>query len=177
MASKINIRALLAKKIQDQKLAILVFGPAPSGALDPTSQFHKLAKKRIEIRDMLRAEGHLAEFPEDLLVGTNFPPRGLLLHYEEVLASSHDLIVMLVESPGSIAEVAYFSAKTELAQKTQAFINERYKGGLPDDTCHTLKVLGGEYRYFKYPDDLDLCYLWGAVRKLVETLQRRKLYS
>lgn len=175
--TKLDVKNLLASKIKAQRLAILVFGPAPHIAGDPSASSHKLALKRIEIRDKLRAEGHIAEFPEDLLVGTNKPPKGMLLRYEEVLASTHDLVVMLVESPGSNNEIGYFAAKTDLAQKTQAFIDKRYIGGLAEDTCHSLIDLGGEFEHYQYPDDLDHCHLWGAIKKLVEILQRRKLYS
>lgn len=173
----LDIKSILDAKLRAQKLAILVFGPTPKAATDPAHPSYKLAKKRIEIRDRLRAEGHDAEFPEDLLQGTNTPPQGQVLLYEEVLVANNDLVVMIVDSPGSNTELGYFSGKTTLAEKTQAFINSAYRGGLPDDTCHALRDLGGVTHYYDYPDDVDKCHLWGMVSQLVNKLQRRKLYQ
>jgi hypothetical protein len=173
----IDIQSILDSKLRTQKLAILVFGPTPKAALDPNHPSHKLSKKRIEIRDNLRAQGHQAEFPEDLLQGANIPPRGQVLLYEEILVLNNDLVVMIVDSPGSNNELGYFAAKSEMAAKTQAFINEAYKGGLPDDTCHALQELGGVTHYYIYPDDIDHCHLWGMVETQVKRLQRRKLYN
>lgn len=174
--SEIDLPSFIATKLSAQRLSILVFGPTPTAATDTTHSSHKTAKKRIEIRDHLRSKGHTAEFPEDLLQGSNTPPKGQVLLYEEALIAHNDLVVMIVESPGSNNELGYFAAKSSLAEKTQAFISSSYKGGLADDTCQALEKLGGVSHYFVYPEDIDQCHLLGKINDLVENLQRRKLY-
>ncbi len=141
------------------------------------SPLQKLAKKRIEVRDGLRIQGHTAEFPEDLLVGSNTPPSGELLWYEAVLVENHDLVVLLAESPGSSAELGFFAGKTALARKTQVFMNQAFKSGLVADGGRGIAKLGGELNYFESPKDLDECNLWGAIKNLVRTVQRQKYFS
>ena len=173
----VNIPEYLEESIDRIKLAILVFGPDPRTASDPASPLQKLAKKRIEVRDELRIQGHVAEFPEDLLVGSNKPPQGELLWYEAVLVENHDLVVLLAESPGSSAELGFFAGRTTLARKTQVFMNRAFESGLVADGGRGIVKLGGELNYFESPKDLDECNLWGAIKNLVRTVQRQKYFS
>jgi hypothetical protein len=79
------------------KLSILVFGPSPLAAAGPGYN-GDLARKRIEIKTALAGDGHKADFPEDLMVGS-FDPKLCNAHlFEQHLVRQYDLVVIFKAS-------------------------------------------------------------------------------
>ena len=82
----IDVRSLLDKHMRATKLEILVFGPA----IDPVSKdpyIASLQRKRKQIKDCLRAEGHDALFGEDV-VDPSLPARAAAKHLRRFNSSS-----------------------------------------------------------------------------------------
>ena len=83
-----------------------------------------------------------------------------LLELEEDLAHLADIIILFVESPGSIAELGAFAASNTLKHKTLAVINDSLASPnsfIEDGPVRRLKTNNPEYvHYFKWdPEDLD----------------------
>lgn len=171
-----TIHQLLAQNLSACKLKILVFGPSPSTSSTDVAVY-ALLKKRKEIQTRLRQLGHVADFPEDLLTFSGSMPCDNTLVQEFILIKDYDMVVLLVESPGSNVELGLISIKPEFARKSQCFIREEYAGGLAHSACKSVKDLGGDFYPFKYPDDVDLCNLLTSVERQVQKIQLAKLLS
>jgi hypothetical protein len=95
-------------------LTVLVWGPAPGDSLE--------YRKRCEIRDTLRAEGHDAAFSEDLLPKNRAVDDPL---DEELLqADSADLIIVLYQSRGTQTEVDVLLGYPRFAEKALIFVSQ-----------------------------------------------------
>jgi hypothetical protein len=153
-------------------LEILVFGPNPAAAVaSPAEKIGRLARKRIEIRDWLAAEGHNAQFPEDIYDRTSPGPFANVMYQEIVMMRRSDVIVVIVDSPGSNVELGAIAGRSDLASKTHAFIDEDFKGGLAYAACLLLSEMNGEHSCYKFPDDIDGCQLRARVLGLVTKIQ------
>jgi hypothetical protein len=77
-----------------------------------------------------------------------------LLEVEEYVADLADLIVLSVESPGSIAELGAFSALERVRPKLLAIVNKRFKepSFISDGPVRRLQLIGSPvYKYAWYP--------------------------
>ena len=167
--------ALFLHAAKATSLEILVFGPNPGAAIaTPAEKAGKLAQKRIDIRDWLTAEGHNAQFPEDIYDSAAPGPFDNIVYQEMVMMRHCDVIVVIVDSPGSNVELGAISTKAELAQKTHAFIDEAYTGGLAHNACLLLSHLNGEHSCYRYPDDIDGCHLRTRIAGLISKIQMVK---
>jgi hypothetical protein len=115
-------REKFARRTQNYSLNILVWGPNPKSG-------SPAAKKRIEIRDELRKQGHNAMFSEDL------PVKPCETHLSQkarefAQAQAADLIVIMVEgAPGALGEMHDFCGNPELAPKIYVLIPHVYSDG------------------------------------------------
>ena len=156
-------------------LQILVFGPNPHAAnARPAERDGKLSQKRIDIRDWLVIEGHDAQFPEDIYDRTAPGPSRNVMYQEMVMMRGCDLIIVIVDSPGSNVELGAISTHSDLAQKTHAFIDETFVGGLAHESCLLLSELKGEHSCYCYPVDIDGCHLKTRIIALVGRIQMVK---
>lgn len=125
----IDVKGLIATQLKDTKLEILVFGPAvdpPSG--DPFVA--SLQNKRKEIKKRLLDEGHSVAFGEDVFDASMPAHLADPLLQEIVAMRAADLIIVLVGSPGAIAEASTITRDQNLCQKTGFYCFEEHKGGL-----------------------------------------------
>lgn len=155
------------------KLKILVFGPQvhkPS----TVEREAKFQNKRIEIRAKLELLGHTVKYAEDLVDPTIGGPEGNAVFQEIVIMQEYDLIVTLVESPGSIVEATVISINPALAAKSVLFQDEAYANGLVRQCCDNAVDLGAHFDTINYPDDLDHCHLYGKILKRVSQIQKVK---
>ncbi|MDX8465741.1 hypothetical protein RFM26_08600 [Mesorhizobium sp. VK23B] len=155
------------------KLKILVFGPqvhTPS----LVEREAKFQNKRMEIRAKLEALGHTVKYAEDLVDATIGGPEGNAVFQEIVIMLEYDLIVTLVESPGSIVEATVIATNPKLAAKSVLFQDQAYSGGLVRQCCDNAVDLGAHFDTISYPDDLDQCHLYGKVLKRVSQIQKVK---
>lgn len=94
------------------------------------------AERRSSIRPQLRKElrgrryvrGYDVLYPEELfdeLMGSN--PNRDLLSLENMLADSAHAIIIIVESPGAIAELGAFANSEKLRPKLVAIVDKRYR--------------------------------------------------
>jgi hypothetical protein len=153
-----------------------VFGPSPNSA-SPNQAISDLLDKRKQIRDHLVLLGHTAEFPEDLVNPTGSMPADNVWFQEIALIKDYDMIVLLVESPGSNNELGLLGCKPDLARKSQCFIRAEYSGGLAYSVCEGVKTLGGDFHSFAYPTDITECHLLTKVEQQVQKIQVIKFLS
>jgi hypothetical protein len=168
-----DIKTLIANAVDSIKLKILVFGPqvhTPSS--DPRTA--KLQDKRREIRSNLETLGHGVKYAEDLVDPNLSGPTGNPLFQELVIMGEYDLIVAIVDSPGTIAEATMIALKPHLAQKSSLFLDKAYIGGLVGEACRNAADMGAYFAPYDYPEDLDKCHLFGYILDRVSKIQKMK---
>jgi hypothetical protein len=125
----IDVKALIETQLKNTKLEILVFGPA----VDPLSSDPHVASlqlKRKEIRKRLLDEGHSVAFGEEV-VDPSLPAHVADPLLQEIVAMrAADLIIVLVQSPGSIAEATIITGKRELCPKAGFYCFDEHKAGI-----------------------------------------------
>jgi len=161
--------------LKDIKLKILVFGPNPS--TPSGAGFTKdLANKRVEIKNALIKDGHMAVFPEDLLKGSADPDLDNTFLWEQMLVIEYDMVVNLVGSFGAVSELALFQKKN-LAQKACLFFEKGHMDGLPYSHAQMIQRLGATLNVYNYPLDLTSCNLMKSVREKANDLKISKFYN
>lgn len=171
-----GIRALIATGIDSIQLDILVFGPQVR-ALSSDAKTLSLQRKRIQIRDELISRGHNAKYAEELVDQTLAGPDGNAVFQELLIMDSYDLVVNVVDSPGSIVEATMISVHPAIAQKASLFLDGNYVGGLVHSMCLRAEELGSYFQTYVYPTDLDDCHLLGFVLDRVRITQKKKYLS
>lgn len=155
-------------------LNILVFGPQLNH-VSTDVRIGKLQNKRKQIRLELEELGHFVRYAEDLC-DPNLPSaQGIAFFQEIIIMREFDLIVNLVETPGSIVEAATIACKPDLARKTSLFLNGEYLAGLVASSLEAARFHGADVNNYRYPEDLDECHLLGQVIRRVEKAQFVKL--
>lgn len=172
MRTKINH---LAESITSVSLKILVFGPDPRQAVrHPRSKAGKIARKRIEIKDWLTAKGHTTDFPEDIYARASSRSISNISLQELAMMRRYDLIIVLVENPGSLTELGLIAGNTNLAQKSHIFVDSAYKGGFAYKAGQSVKLLKGAFSSFAYPTDITECHLLTKISKTIDQLRIMK---
>lgn len=168
-----DVKLLIANAVDSIKLKILVFGPqvhTPSTDV----RMSKLQAKRREIREKLELLGHHVKYAEDLVDPNLSGPAGNAFFQELVIMREYDLIITIVESPGSIVEATAISGRPSLAQKAALFLDESYANGLVAQACDNAADMGAYYKTYSYPKDLDDCHLYGHVLDRAKRVQKMK---
>lgn|GEM_PF-3323987 len=166
----VDIGALVATSIGAIKLKILVFGPQVT-TMSANPRTSKLQAKRIEIRAKLEHLGHDVNYAEDLVDPTLPGITGNPFLQELLIMSEYDMIVTLVDSPGSIVEATVIASRPLLARKASLFMDDDYKGGLAHQACEFAKAMGAHYQTYNFPVDLDACHLYGFIEARVKSTQ------
>lgn len=164
---------LIQSALDGIKLKILVFGPqVHTPSLEP--RVAKLQAKRVQIRQHLEAEDHIVAYAEDLVDPSIGVVGGDAFFQELVIMREYDMIVNIVDQPGSIVEATMMAMKTHLASKAVLFLDAAYAGGLVEQTCRSATDIGAHLQHFHYPQDLDDCHLLGHVARRVRLVQKMK---
>lgn len=130
----LGLRAEINERLDEagrKPACILLWGP------DPTKR-SAMGDLRISLRRILREEGHLACFSEELLDGDRKDPVRL---QQLAQAQSVDLIVSLPSSPGAIGELHDFAADRRVNAKILAFIDRRHLGGYGPQSLESISTL------------------------------------
>lgn len=163
-----DVKKLIEDSLNEIKLNILVFGPQVK-VMSSDERTRKLQNKRIDIHKELTDLGHEAKYAEEL-VDPNGPNA---LYQEVVIMREFDLIVILIDSPGSIVEVTTVALNPNFALKSQLFLDSDYIEGLAAEACRNAKDFGASFDTFDYPKDLDECHLLGKTLNRVKIAQKR----
>lgn len=171
-----TIGTLIASGVSSVQLDILVFGPqVTTMSTDPRTL--SLQKKRMQIKDELISLGHNAKYAEELVDPTLTGPDGNAMFQELLIMESYDLVINVVDSPGSIVEATMIAGQPAIAQKSALFMDGNYVGGLVHSTCLQAAEFGAHYQNYVYPTDLDDCHLLGFVLNRVRITQKKKYLS
>lgn len=176
MAKARSVKELIKAGKENMKLNILVFGPQVKTKA-PDTKTRDLQEKRKQIKAELENLGHSVKYAEELVDPSLPGIQSNEFLQEIVIMAEYDLIVNIVDSPGSIAEAALVSTKPDLARKTSLFLDSAYAHGLVAQMCKAAKILGADFLLYKYPDDLTECNLLSIIIKKVNDAQFIKLVS
>ena len=146
-------------------LTILVWGSGPGDA--------PMYAKRTQIRDELRRLDHAAFFSEDLAAMKKPGESEKTFEYEQ--AKSADVIIVLMVSFGSVAEVHDFADDRDIASKMLVFVSDAATGGYSYQGALTdLKATFRNVETFHAPDDIVSCRLKTIALDYVNHLQATK---
>lgn len=171
-----QIEDLYRKNIKSIKLRILIFGPDPK-MRNRNTRLQALKQKRIQIREHLLRDGHFAAFPEDIIDPNAPPPINNAALAEVFLMKEYDVIVVLVETPGSNVEAGQISMSTSISAKSLLFICNEHTDGYAYQACQLAQQNGAILGTFSYPGDLRDCHLLTKVSEMILKIQRGKFFS
>jgi len=124
-------------------VSVLIWGPSIEIST-------KLSDARERLRELLREDGHLAMFSEELCSEES----GLSTVTQECLqAEQFNVIISIPSTPGSIAESHNFSSIQKVCNKLVMFLNSEYRSGYSNSTLETLSVRGAKIFYYENEDD------------------------
>jgi hypothetical protein len=86
----------------------------------------------------------------------------------------YDIVITLVGSPGSNAEVGIIGSRPEIAAKSQLFMDSAHTAGLVAEACRSAALFGAHFREYSYPQDLTDCHLLGFTLERVRATQAKK---
>lgn len=155
-------KAFLAKS-QEISLSILVWGPNPQSD-------SPVAKKRVEIRDVLENLGHNAMFSEDISIQTGNVSEKTK---EFAQAQASQLIIILVEgAPGALAETHDFCNHPDIAPNVYVMVPKKYEEGY--SAKGAIKDLSDGYGgvYWYEDEDLQTCNVCKHAVKRAEARRR-----
>lgn len=171
-----TVRKLLEQGLNSTKLSILVFGPQVKD-LSSDVRTRNLQNKRIEIRVELERLGHTVKYAEDIVDPSLSGPSSNAMLQEIVFMKEYDFVVVLVDSPGSIAEASVICVMPSIASKTSLFLDSNYAEGLVAETCKLGETLGAKFQTYQYPKDLTDCHLLGFIKSRTKEIQTIKYLS
>lgn len=140
-------------------LRIAVLGPSLEDSDSPGT------RKRMQIYDSLKTDGHNPFFPEDEIDNSN--PFQTWLEEERLMLSASDVDLVIIlnteDSAGALMEIANFVSVPEINIKTAVlFPNRHYKPdeGLPGNTVQAY------FTRFPYTDEqMETCRLVSECRR------------
>ena len=171
-----QVSDLIAVGVNSIELSILVFGPQVAD-LSANARTRDLQNKRIQIKAELEAAGHNVKYAEELVDLSLTGPAANPLFQEVLIMQEYDLIVNIVDSPGSIVEATVVALKPSLARKTALFLDASYVDGLVGQACLNAQDIGAHYQTYAYPDDLVHCNLLGYVFEQIKRRQKEIFLS
>jgi hypothetical protein len=170
----IDVKALIDKQLKETQLEILVFGPA----VDPPSTDPYVASfqnKRREIKQRLIDEGHSVAFGEDIF-DPSLPAHVADPLLQEIVAmKAADLIIVLVGSPGAIAEAKTVTGDKQLCQKAGFYCFDDHKGGLVAQHLQFMSKYGATCDLVSLPA-VQACHLTAAILDRVRAVQVGKAF-
>lgn len=111
-------------------------------------------------------------YPEDIFEELLYSPKSKdLLSLENLLAESVDAVVVIPESPGSLAELGAFASNTELRKKIVCVLDNRYKKSKSFISKGPVKLIKNENKgsvVFIDPDNIydDFNKIISAIKKV-----------
>jgi hypothetical protein len=165
-----TVSQLIAESLRQTELNILIFGPQTTNfSSDP--RILALQHKRIEIRQALQDNGYFVKDAEELVDRSLPPPMNNIYMQEKVLLQEFDIVVVLVETPGTQVELGLVASRPDLAAKACIFLSDSYLDGFAAEACAAAAACGADYSTYRHPDDLRDCHLLGKVREKIDRLR------
>ena len=169
-----NVEQRIAEELRDTTLEVLVFGPAVEPrAEDPLTA--RLQDKRQEMKRALTAQGHTVYYGEDVVDPGLSSPLSDPMIQEVAAMRSADFIIVLVSSPGSIAEAVLITTQQELCKKVIFYCLDEHRRGLVVQHLEHCASLGAICRIVSR-EAVDRCELTTEVVEKVETLRVAKAF-
>lgn len=172
-----TVQELMNQGISSSRLNILVFGPQVHTLSENDERTRNLQNKRIDIRAELEELGHNVKYAENVVDPSLSGPESNAMLQEIAIMKEYDFIVVLVDSPGSIAEATHVSTNPSIALKSSLFLDSDYSQGFVAETCRLGETLGAKFRTYQYPNDLTECNLLGFIKQRTQEIQTIKYLS
>ena len=141
-------------------VSILIWGPTPA-AISPVADI------RRTLRTMLRNEGHLAMFSEEICDANSDCSVRL---QQLVQAEQYDLIISIPESYGSIGEIHDFAADPRINSKIIIFLNEKHSSGYSTSSLESISCVFSSQLVMYNDDSINQIYSYSlnTVNKIRE---------
>lgn len=172
-----SVLQLMDQGLTNIKLNILVFGPQVHTLSENDLRTRNLQKKRIDIRGALEDLGHNVAYAEEVVDPSLSGPASNAVLQEIAIMKEYDFVVVLIDSPGSIAEATLICQNPPIAQKSSLFLDSNYSTGLVAQMCELGETIGAKFSYYEYPDDLVMCHLLGFIKTRTNEIQTIKFLS
>jgi hypothetical protein len=169
-----KVGELFAERLRENPLNVLVFGPAVDPPSDNTF-VRALQIKRQEIRVALENDGHFVQYGEEVIDPSLPPPADNPLFQEFLAIQEFDVVVILVQSPGTIAESTLLALRPEIAPKAHLFMRDEHRGGFVWQACKLAEQFNAVFAEFTFPADLVECHLLTKVRDRLIKMQVAKM--
>jgi hypothetical protein len=148
------------ERIRRVPVSALIWGTAPDASTP-------IGTARRNLRDALLADGHLAQFSEDLFD----PGCGLSILAQQVTqAEAHDIVFSIPGSPGSIAEIHDFARIPGISHKVVAFLDNAWSAGYSNQSLVQLQSTATCQIQLYQSSDLPDCVI-RIAQNLVRRLQ------
>jgi hypothetical protein len=113
-------------------IAVLIWGPSPTAGTIT-------ADTRVQLRDRLNTEGHVARFSEELIrPGSPYSVPA----QQAAQVRAHDIVFSIPDSPGSIAEIHDFVGAAQISEKIVTFLDESWNAGYSNLSLIQLQTIG-----------------------------------
>jgi hypothetical protein len=148
-------------RITQVPVSALVWGPDPAAG-DPISV------TRVRLRDALRANGHVADFSEEL-----YDPSSPLSAFAQQVAQAeaYDVVFSIPGSFGAVAEVHDFARLPTVSRKVIAFVDQAHLNGYSHQSLIAAQTSAScrveIYDGFKLPTCV-IDYALSEIRRLQE---------
>lgn len=161
-----KIKPRLAEKEKEVRripVSILIWGPSPEGD-------SKISILRRDLRSILRQDGHLAVFSEEIYDDTS----DITLRTQQLLqAEQFDIIISIPDSPGSIAEIHDFTGDTRINKKIVVFLNKQHCIGYSGQSLIAISnVLSCEIIFYENEDDREFIII--TSRNIISQIREYK---
>ena len=147
-------------EIKRMPVSILIWGPSPTSS-------STIGQLRRTLRTILRQEGNLAMFSEELCTDDC----GLSIRLQQLVqAEQYDLIISIPETPGSIGEIHDFANDVRVNNKILIFVNKKYSNGYSVSSLESIScILSAEIVTYE-DDSLDsiIAHSLNTVNKIKE---------
>jgi hypothetical protein len=154
-------RADALARMTQVPVAALVWGPNPTTG-DP------IAIARVRLRDAIRANGHVADFSEDLY-DSSLSLSGFAQQVAQ--AEAYDVVFSLPASFGAVAEIHDFARLPTVSRKVIAFVDQAHLNGYSHQSLIAAQTSAScrveIYDGLKLPDCIIDCALL-EIRRLQE---------
>lgn len=160
---------------RDSKIIFVCGGPVETDKGSMRNRFLSYAEKELPNHRMF-----LAESAEKNYVAHDEPEFHNVGEFEELIADVSDLVLIFPESPGSCAELGYFSKNGELRKKLLVVPDAKYQGGDSFISRGPVDLIDQHSRFkyaiqLSYDGTADFSQISGRIRDRIPNSRRRKV--
>lgn len=167
-----KVKALAREHLSQEPLTVFVMGPNT----DDKRLGAKLRRKIIELCNDSELAVKAEHSEIRAVVRKELGKGYTLTHQEDLMAMKSDLIVIIPDSAGSIAELGYFALREDICPRMIILFGRKYltarNSYIAQGPCKAAKQLGATVRFVNYRR---LSEAWEVINSRIEIGKARKV--